>query len=99
MCNLLLLSPKPATDVVILSQLLFTVTSSLCIVCCFLGSGQLAAALKPSDIERGTKVRTLAPTLTECVAGEVRLTITESSSSSLSSSTLPAPSPSSAASP
>ncbi|KAL6867082.1 hypothetical protein J3F83DRAFT_739931 [Trichoderma novae-zelandiae] len=36
--------------------LLFTVTACLCIVCCFLGSGQLAAALKPSEIMKGTKL-------------------------------------------
>ncbi|KAH8649746.1 hypothetical protein BGZ60DRAFT_389470 [Tricladium varicosporioides] len=36
--------------------LLFTVTASLCIVCCFYGSGQLAAALDTSDIQRGTKL-------------------------------------------
>ncbi|KAH8816708.1 hypothetical protein F5884DRAFT_230253 [Xylogone sp. PMI_703] len=36
--------------------LLFTVTASLCIVCCFYGSGQLAAALQPSDIMQGTKL-------------------------------------------
>ncbi|RDL30706.1 uncharacterized protein BP5553_10051 [Venustampulla echinocandica] len=36
--------------------LLFTVTSSLCIVCCFYGSGQFAAALKTSDIMYGTKL-------------------------------------------
>lgn len=42
-----------------ISQLLYTITSSLCIVCCFLGSGQLAAALQKSDIMRGTKVTTL----------------------------------------
>lgn len=40
-------------------QLFFTVTASLCIVCCYLGSGQLAAALQPGDIMRGTKVPTL----------------------------------------
>jgi hypothetical protein len=43
-----------------LSQLLFTVTCGLCIACCFFGSGQLAAALKPSDIMHGTKVGILA---------------------------------------
>jgi hypothetical protein len=42
--------------VLIPPQLLYTVTASLCIVCCFLGSGQLAAALQSSDIVRGTKV-------------------------------------------
>ncbi|KAL7939184.1 hypothetical protein V8C35DRAFT_275038 [Trichoderma chlorosporum] len=35
--------------------LLFTVTASLCIVCCFLGSGQLAAAIPPPEIMRGIK--------------------------------------------
>lgn len=53
-------SPRTTTNALMLSQLLFTVTSSLCIVCCFYGSGQLAAVLKTSDIMRGTKVRTLA---------------------------------------
>ena len=53
-------SPNPTTNVLMLSQLLFTVTSSLCIVCCFYGAGQLAAALKTGDIMHGTKVRTLA---------------------------------------
>lgn len=38
-------------------QLLFTVTASLCIVCCYLGSGQLAAVIPPPEIMRGTKVR------------------------------------------
>jgi tetrahydromethanopterin S-methyltransferase subunit C len=42
-----------------MSQLLYTITSSLCIACCFLGSGQLAAALPKSDIMRGTKVCSL----------------------------------------
>ncbi|KAM0258022.1 hypothetical protein ACHAQJ_004065 [Trichoderma viride] len=36
--------------------LLFTVTASLCIVCCFYGSGQLAANLPPIAIMRGTKL-------------------------------------------
>ncbi|KKO98285.1 hypothetical protein THAR02_09608 [Trichoderma harzianum] len=36
--------------------LLFTVTASLCIVCSYLGSGQLAAKLHPSDIMKGTKL-------------------------------------------
>ncbi|TFA98211.1 hypothetical protein CCMA1212_009998 [Trichoderma ghanense] len=36
--------------------LLFTVTACLCIVCCYLGSGQLAAALQPSEIMKGTKL-------------------------------------------
>ncbi|PNP45070.1 hypothetical protein TGAM01_v206827 [Trichoderma gamsii] len=35
--------------------LLFTVTASLCIVCCYLGSGQLAVHLSKSDIMHGTK--------------------------------------------
>lgn len=55
------LSPQPTTNVLIpSSQLLFTVTASLCIVCSFLGSGQLAADLEFKDISRGTKVCTLA---------------------------------------
>lgn len=37
-------------------QLLYSVTASLCIVCSFLGSGQLAAALTPAVIQKGTKV-------------------------------------------
>ncbi|RFU35552.1 hypothetical protein B7463_g755, partial [Scytalidium lignicola] len=37
-------------------KLLFTVTSSLCIVCCFYGSGQLAGALETNDIMQGTKL-------------------------------------------
>ncbi|KAL3421925.1 hypothetical protein PVAG01_06081 [Phlyctema vagabunda] len=36
--------------------LLFTVTASLCIVCCFYGSGQFAAALDPKDIVQGVKL-------------------------------------------
>ncbi|KAL7943588.1 hypothetical protein V8C42DRAFT_327922 [Trichoderma barbatum] len=36
--------------------LLFTVTASLCIVCSYLGSGQLAAKLPPKVIMRGTKL-------------------------------------------
>ncbi|KAL7952941.1 hypothetical protein V8C34DRAFT_318616 [Trichoderma compactum] len=36
--------------------LLFTVTASLCIVCSYLGSGQLAAKLHSSDIMKGTKL-------------------------------------------
>jgi hypothetical protein len=51
---------RTTTNALMLSQALFTVTSSLCIVCCFYGSGQLAAVLEPRDIMRGTKVRTLA---------------------------------------
>ncbi|KAJ4863504.1 hypothetical protein T069G_00034 [Trichoderma breve] len=40
----------------LIGLLLFTVTASLCIVCSYLGSGQLAAKLHPSDIMKGTKL-------------------------------------------
>ncbi|EEA25217.1 hypothetical protein TMatcc_006559 [Talaromyces marneffei ATCC 18224] len=36
--------------------LLYSVTASICIVCSFLGSGQLAAALTPDIIRKGTKL-------------------------------------------
>jgi hypothetical protein len=39
-------------------QLLFTVTASLCIVCSFYGSGQMADALPASTKMRGIKVCT-----------------------------------------
>lgn len=44
----------PSTSI----QLLYTVTASLCIVCCYYGSGQLSAVLSKTDIMNGTKVRT-----------------------------------------
>ncbi|OKL56914.1 hypothetical protein UA08_07739 [Talaromyces atroroseus] len=39
-----------------LGLLLFSVTASLCIVCCFLGSGQLSKVLSTHDIMQGTKL-------------------------------------------
>ncbi|KAH8701912.1 hypothetical protein BGW36DRAFT_356056 [Talaromyces proteolyticus] len=40
----------------LMGLLLYSVTASLCIVCCFFGSGQKAAALAKSDIKQGTKL-------------------------------------------
>ncbi|KAG4030820.1 hypothetical protein MFRU_011g02720 [Monilinia fructicola] len=42
--------------VMLIGLLLFTVTSCLCIVCSFYGSGQKAAMLTAHDIARGTKL-------------------------------------------
>ncbi|PQE34083.1 cation-transporting atpase 4 protein [Rutstroemia sp. NJR-2017a WRK4] len=46
--------------VMFIGLLLFTVTCSLCIVCCFYGSGQLAATLSASDKMKGIKVLIVA---------------------------------------
>lgn len=49
--------PNPRPYCTNMSQLLFTVTSCLCIVCSFLGSGQLAASIPPNEMMKGVKVR------------------------------------------
>ncbi|KFY00763.1 hypothetical protein V490_01210 [Pseudogymnoascus sp. VKM F-3557] len=39
-----------------IGQLLFTVTACLCIVCSFLGSGQLSASIPPNEMMKGVKL-------------------------------------------
>jgi hypothetical protein len=41
------------------TQVLFSVTAALCIVCCFYGSGQMSSSLPPAVVSKGTKVRHL----------------------------------------
>jgi hypothetical protein len=65
-------------------QVLFTVTASLCIVCTFLGSGQLAVDIPPEEQMKGVKVR-IPPSSVLSVA---TLTIVRSVSSLRNSSTL-----------